>query len=190
MSQPTFSREWEEGLVAQAVNGDEAAFTRLYDHYFDRIYRHIYYRIGRSEDAEDLTQQVFLQAWRALSRYRQMGSPLVAWLLTIAHNVVVTFYRRAKPAHSVGLEAEDWPSDEQSEEQLEGAAEARLEYERVREKMRLLKPEHQQVLAMRFLEDLPCQDIAAALGKSEGNVRVIQHRALNELRRILDRREP
>jgi RNA polymerase sigma-70 factor (ECF subfamily) len=175
--------EREEALVAQAIGGDEKAFTELYDCYYDRVYRHVWYRVSSAQDAEDLSQQVFLQAWRALGRYRQTGTPFIAWLLTIAHNAVVSFYRRRREARSLDEESWDWPSDEE----LESSAEVRLEHERVRQVIGRLKPEYQQVLTMRFLEDLAYRDIATALGKTEANIRVMQHRALHELRRQLDR---
>ncbi len=174
--------EREDVLVARAIGGDEKAFTELYDCFYDRVYRHVLYRVGSTQDAEDLAQQVFVQAWRALGRYRQTGTPFIAWLLTIAHNAVVSFYRRRRNSRSLDEENWDWPSDEH----LEGNAEVRLEHERVRQMMRHLKAEYQQVLTMRFLEDLPYSDIAKALGKTEANIRVIQHRALRELRRYLD----
>src|SRR5688572_14134816 len=173
----------DEGvLVAQAVQGDERSFTGLYDRYYDRIYRHLYYRVGRAEDAEDLTQQVFLQAWRALAKYRQGTTPFVAWLFTIAHNAVISFYRRNKGVYSLESDLTERPGSDGVEEPTE----IRLEHERARHAMARLKPEQQLVLSMRFLESLEYRDIGAALGKSEGNVRVIQHRALLELRRLME----
>lgn len=173
----------ESALVARAIRGDQVAFTALYDQHHDRIYRHITYRVRHIEDAEDLTQQVFLQAWRALGRYRQTGSPFIAWLLTIAHNVIVSFYRRSKTAYSLEVDVPE-PAAEAG---MESFAEVRLEGERVRQAIGLLKPDQQQVLVMRFLEHFEYRDIARAIGKTEGNVRVIQHRALHELRRLLER---
>lgn len=171
----------ETTLVLRAVGGDTAAFTTLYDQYYDRIYRHVYYRVGRVEDAEDLTQQVFLQAWRAIGRFRPKGSPFVAWLFTIAHNIVVNFYRRSKavqplPENVAALRVDGGPESD-----------LRMDQEQVRQAITMLKPDQQQVLIMRFLEDLPHRDIAVAIGKSEANVRVIQHRALHELRQVLER---
>jgi len=150
--------------------------------YYDRIYRHVYYRVGPN-DAEDVTQQVFFQAWRAFGRYRQTTAPFVAWLFTIAHNAIVSFYRRNKGAYSLDADI----VERASEDRVEGPVETRMEHERARRAMALLKPDQQQVLAMRFLEDLTPRDISAALGKSEGSVRVIQHRALQELRRLMER---
>lgn len=70
-------------LVERAVQGDAETFGKLYDLYVDRVYRHVYYRVGNQADAEDLTSQVFLNAWRAISRYRPMGRPFVVWLLSL-----------------------------------------------------------------------------------------------------------
>ena len=172
----------EAALVAKAIQGDETSFTCLYDRYYDRVYRHLYYRVGRAQDAEDLTQQVFLQAWRALGRYRQGATPFAGWLFTIAHNAVISFYRRNKGVFSLETELVEPPSPDGVEEPIE----TRLEHERARRAMARLKPDQQLVLSMRFLENFEYSDISAALGKTEGNIRVIQHRALHELRRLMD----
>lgn len=178
--------ETEESLVAQAIGGDKAAFTRLYDLHYDRVYRHVLYRVPSAQDAEDISQLVFLQAWRAVGRYQVTGSPFIAWLLTIAHNSVVTFYRRNRPTATLDYEVREDRTDSNPEQ----VAEASLDRERVRTAITQLRPQHQQVVTMRFLDNLSNRDIALALGKSEGAVRVIQHRALAELRRILGRDEP
>jgi RNA polymerase sigma-70 factor (ECF subfamily) len=178
LAEPT-PAEREAALVAAAITGDEGAFAGLYDLHVDRVYRHVVYRVGHSQDAEDLTQQVFVQAWRALPRYRQTQTPFIAWLLTIAHNAVVSFYRRAKPSISIEEAALDWPSDGR----IESTTEINVEHERVRRAILGLKRDQQQVLTMRFLEDVSYRDIAAAMGRTEANVRLIQHRALAELRR-------
>lgn len=171
----------EAALVDRAAAGDAAAFALLYDRHLQRVYRHVYYRVGHRDDTEDLSQQVFLSAWRAMPRYRRTGAPFIAWLLTIAHNEVIAFYRRTRQTTylEVEVEARDLWSD----------PEARMlsQFDRlaVRQAILRLKPEQQQVVMMRFVEHFEFSAIAAALGKNEGNVRVIQHRALNELRRLL-----
>lgn len=182
MSTAVLAAEREETLIAQAAGGDEAAFAQLFDRYYDRVYRYVYYRLGRSEDADDVTQQVFLQAWRALGRYRQTGSSFVAWLLTIAHNTAINFIRRTKTAHYLEY---DLP-ETRPQSDPEHMAEVRFEQARVRRAVLKLTPDQQQVITMRFLEDLDTHEIAAAMGKTEVNVRVIQHRALEQLRRILE----
>lgn len=171
----------EARLLEAAIGGDDAAFAGLYDLHLTRVYRHVYYRVGNRADAEDLTQQVFLQAWRAIGRFQRTGAPFVAWLLTIAHNLVVSFYRQTKDQSALDLDPvalERWSNPEN---------EVLAEYDRlaVRSAVLQLRPEQQHVVTMRFLENFEYATIARVLGKSEGNVRVIQHRALNELRRLL-----
>lgn len=176
--------EHEERLIDASIAGDVEAFAALYDRYVERMYRHAYYRVGNRADAEDLTQQLFLQAWRAIGRYQRTGAPFVAWLFTIAHNLATSFYRRRRESAPLDLEtpAHDRWSDPEAE------ALAQHDREAVRQAILKLKPDQQQVVMMRFLEHLEYADIAAALDKSEGNVRVILHRALGELRRALGHR--
>lgn len=177
----------DEGpLVEAAIAGDAQAFAQLYDLYVTRVYRHIYYRVGRKEDAEDLTQQVFLQAWRAIRSYRRTEVPFVAWLLTIASNAVISFYRKNRPTQPLEQDVRSssagglWADPE-------GEALARFDREEVRRAILKLRPEQQQVVLMRFIEQMEYPEIAAALGKSEGNVRVILHRALLQLRQLVAR---
>ncbi|MBI2906952.1 MAG: sigma-70 family RNA polymerase sigma factor [Chloroflexi bacterium] len=177
------SQNAERGLVDAAIAGEVQAFAALYDRYLGRVYRYVYYLVGTRPDAEDLTQEVFLRAWRAIARYQHTKASFVAWLLTIAHNAAISFFRRTKETTHL-----DWDIAS-AEPGVNPEAEALASYDResVRQAVKRLKPEQQQVIVMRFVEDLEYADIAAALGKSEGNLRVIQHRALTELRRLLPR---
>jgi RNA polymerase sigma-70 factor (ECF subfamily) len=174
----------EDALVGAAIGGDARAFAALYDRHVDAVYRQVYFLVGSRADAEDLTQQVFLNAWRAIGRYQQTGAPFGAWLATIVHNTAVGHRRRSRP--TAGLDDDQpavarWGNPEASA--LAGHDQAAI-----RGALRQLKPDQQRVILMRFLEDIEYAAIAAALGKSEGNVRVIAHRGLVELRRLLARR--
>jgi len=170
-------------LIERAVSHDPDAFGRLYDMYVDRVYRHIYYRVGNVADAEDLTQQVFLRAWRAIDRYKKTASPFLAWLMTISHNLVVDFYRTKKD--KTYLEADVTAAElTASPEQV---AEAHFEQQRLRRAILQLRGDEQQVVLLRFIEGFQFREIASLLGKSEGAMRVILHRALMKLRHILER---
>lgn len=173
----------EATLVQRAVGHNPEAFGRLYDIHVDRVYRHIYYRVGNEQDAEDLTQQVFLKAWQAIDRYKRKASPFIAWLMTISHNVVVDFYRTRKDKSY--LEAEVLADG--SALSPEGAAEASFEQQRLRRAILQLGGDEQQVVILRFIEGLEFAEIASVLKKKEGNVRVILHRALIKLRSILEK---
>ncbi len=175
----------EAKLVQRAIGHDPEAFGRLYDIHVDRVYRHIYYRVGNEQDAEDLTQQVFLKAWQAIHRYRKTASPFIAWLMTISHNLVVDSYRTRKD--KAYLEAEvlaDGPASSP-----EGAAETSLEQQRLRRAILKLGSDEQQVVILRFIEGFEFAEIASVLKKKEGNIRVILHRALVKLRNILEKDE-
>jgi len=170
-------------LIQRAISRDADAFGKLYDMYVDRVYRHLYYRVGNVADAEDLTQQVFLKAWQAIDRYKKTASPFVAWLMTISHNLVVDFYRARKDKAYLDAEvvADDLAS---SPEQV---AEAHFDQRQLRRAILQLHGEQQQVVLLRFVEGFRHAEIASLLGKSEGAIRVVLHRALARLRQILER---
>jgi RNA polymerase sigma factor (sigma-70 family) len=173
----------EAMLVQRAVAHDAEAFGKLYDMHVDRLYRHVYYRVGNEQDAEDLTQQVFLKAWQAIHRYKKTASPFVAWLMTISHNLVVDFYRTSK--EKVHLEVEVLASDPASSP--ERAAEVSFEQQRLRGAILQLGSDEQQVVILRFIEGFEFAEIASVLKKKEGNVRVILHRALAKMRESLEK---
>jgi RNA polymerase sigma-70 factor (ECF subfamily) len=171
----------EEKLIARAVRRDAAAFGILYEHYLDRIYRYVYYRSGSTGETEDLTDQVFLKAWEAIDRYENRGVPFIAWLYRLAHNLVVDQYRARRPTMPLEAisEAEEPGAD------VVDAVEAQLDAEEVRGAIQKLSPEHQQLIALRFVEGLSHAEVALIIGKSEGATRVIQYRALQALARAL-----
>jgi len=168
-------------LVENSVKGDSDSFGKLYELHVDQVYRHIYYRVGNSVDAEDLTAQVFLNAWRAVPRYKNMGRPFQVWLLSIANNLVIDHYRARR--NQTSLDDVVIASDDRDDPVA--AAERAMDSEEVRDAIIKLKRDHQQVIVLRFIDGLEYPDIAAIMGKSEGAVRVIQHRALAALKGIL-----
>ena len=175
----------ERTLVQQAVLGDKAAFGALYDRHVTRVYRHIYYMVGNAAEAEDLTAQAFLQAWEAIGRYQMRGAPFVSWLLRIAHNLGVSYLRSRKES----TQLPETLVDHGSEGNPERATQLRLEGERVRDAIMTLREEQRKVIILRFVEDLEYREVAEILGKSVAAVRVIQHRALNALRKHVARDE-
>ncbi|MBI2854324.1 MAG: sigma-70 family RNA polymerase sigma factor [Chloroflexi bacterium] len=162
---------------------DEAAFTRLYDEYVDRVYGHVHYRIGNRADVEDITQEAFIRAWKALDKYKDTGAPFVAWLITIADNLVVDYYRKQKKQEVPIDEVLEMPAAEN----LEALAEAKLDGAALRNAVMKLKGDKARVVMMHFIDGFSYEEIARALKKSEGAIRVIQYRALGDLRKILDR---
>jgi RNA polymerase sigma-70 factor (ECF subfamily) len=175
----------EKDLVRRAVQGDAEAFGDLYMLHLDRIYRYIFYKVGNEREAEDLTEQVFLNAWEAIGGYRHKGHPFYSWLYRIAHNVVIDYYRTGK---------EEEPLDDVSftltDESLKPEELMTQEAEVVRlcEAIAQLPEKRQELILLRFVEGLSHAQVAQILGKSEGSCRVMQHRALTALSEILGER--
>lgn len=169
----------ERTLVQRAIARDQEAFAALYDRHAVRVYRHVYYMVGNPAEAEDLTAQAFLQAWQAVPRYQIRGAPFVSWLLRIAHNLGVSHLRSRKEGAELPETLVDRSRDGNPEEVLQRRADA----ERVREAILRLRDEQRQVIMLRFVEDLEYPEVARIVGKSVAAVRVIQHRALNALRK-------
>lgn len=167
--------------VERAVAGDAESFGRLFDLYFDKIYRHVYYRVGNPTQAEDLAAQVFEKAYRAIGRYRAMGRPFYTWLLSIAHNLLVDHYRAQRDSSSI--DDVIIPADDSADPVT--VAERSFATAALRQAIKKLKKDQQAVVVMRYIDGLDYAEIAASLNKTEGAVRVVLHRALIALRKIM-----
>ncbi|MFH0890814.1 MAG: sigma-70 family RNA polymerase sigma factor [Candidatus Liptonbacteria bacterium] len=173
----------ESKIVLKAVGGEASAFGLLYDHYQPSIYRFIVLKVSRREEAEDLTHQVFLNAWQNIDKYRNLGFPFSSWLYHIARNLVIDHYRTRREHINV----EDVENELVSElAQLPDATtELKMEMEKARRAITRLKPIHQDVLIMRFVEELSIKEVADAIKKSEGAVKLLQHRAMEQLKKLM-----
>lgn len=175
----------EARLVRHAVSGDSEAFAQLYEAYIERVYRYVYFRVTDDAVAEDLTSQVFLKAWESLDRYKPGGSPFIAWLYTIARNLVIDHYRTQK--ESLPLEeAAALPSNARAPHE---EVEARFDLQAMRDALQFLTEEQQQVLILKFIAGLPNGNIAKVMNKREGAVRALQMRALQTLSKYMEKKE-
>ncbi|HEY90666.1 MAG TPA: sigma-70 family RNA polymerase sigma factor [Dehalococcoidia bacterium] len=171
----------EQNLVHRAQHGDKEAFTELYEAYFDKLYRYVVVRIGNKAEAEDMTQQVFVRAYKSISSFRWKGVPFSAWLFRIAHNLVVDFFRKESKRPTVPLEESLLVSDEDPRQ----AIEQQMDIERVMTATRKLTAAQREVVSLRFAGGLTIAEVARTMGKSEGAVNALQHSAIAALRRIL-----
>ena len=174
-----------EKLVRRAQNDDAEAFGELYDRFVVPIYRYIYYRVSRGE-VEDLTENVFLKAWEKRASYsKKPGSNFGSWLFRIAHNIVVDYYRAGAKNRTVEL-SDELPLVSDAAAPDEKLANKHEHIELIHA-LRRLPEMHQQVLVLKFVNDLDNSEIAAIIEKSVGAVRVIQFRALNRLKILLEK---
>lgn len=175
----------EAHLVDRAKAGDPQAFARLYDAYVERIARYIYFRVMDESDMEDLVSQVFLKAWENLDRYKTGSSPFIAWLYTIARNLVIDHYRMKRNILPLE-EAVAHPSDmEMPDEQ----AQLRFDLEAMRDGLQSLSADQQQALVLKYIAGLPNESIAKIMNKQEGTVRGLQMRGLQTLARYMKKKE-
>lgn len=172
----------EDKITNEAVKGEASAFGLLYDHYQPQIYRFVMLKTGRREEAEDLTHQVFLHAWQNIGNYKDLGYPFSSWLYRIARNQVIDYYRVRKNA----LSLEDADSELIAQDNPETDAANRLEFQKLTLAVKKLKPDYQDIVILRFVEELSIREVAGTVGKSEGAVKLLQHRALKQLKKILE----
>ncbi|AGG06806.1 MULTISPECIES: ECF subfamily RNA polymerase sigma factor, BldN family [Dehalococcoides] len=173
----------ERHLVELAQQKDEQAFARLYEEYFDKIYRYIALKIGNKMEAEDLTQQVFMNALRSMSSFKwQDNTPFSAWLYRIAHNQIVDYLRKKSRQPTVDIEivAPLACADDPVE-----TTEVNIDYEKFVKVSAKLTPAQQEVISLRFSSDLPIAEVAKIMNRTPGAVKALQHSAVSSLRRML-----
>jgi RNA polymerase sigma-70 factor, ECF subfamily len=177
----------EDGALVQKAKEEREAFEALYTKYLKKVYTYVYYRVGNTEDAEDITESVFLHALVHLDRYQDRGIPFSAWLLRIAHNLVANWYRNSKRRRCVDLDSAEplHDSSPTPEEALEGEEERR----EIRALLGSLPEERQQALILRYAEGMKHKEIGEVMDKSTGAVKVLIHRSLISLHRGLSEKE-
>jgi RNA polymerase sigma-70 factor, ECF subfamily len=164
----------------------DRAFADLYRAHLRDVYSYAYYRVGNHHDAEDLTEQAFLQAYRHFERARREsdGRPLRPWLIRIAHNLASNYHRDRSRRPEAALEAVEPPSHPHGTERVvEGREELRL----LIAKLDDLPEDRRDALIMRFALGMSNREIARALGRSDGATKVLIHRAIRQLEEEIGR---
>lgn len=170
-------------LVKQAQAGEEAAFVALYRQNQPSVYTYIYYRVGEQMTAEDLTAEVFVRLVGKIHTFTPGQRPILAWLYTIAGNLVADHYRRKGRVSWEPLN-ETVRSNGHSPAHVVQKAQ---EHDRLVAALEQLTEEQRQVVLLKFVERRSNAETAAIVGKTEGAVKALQHRALDALRRTLEK---
>ena len=175
----------EHTLLERARAYDADALGELYDQYAPLIYAYLYRRVHDAQVAEDLTGEVFVRVLQAIQSEQFWHTSFRGWLYRIAHNLLVDHYRKQPPVPMLAL-------DEQlvaAQGDPDSALAEKLSRQGLLAAISQLTPDQQQVLALRFGEELAAREVAEIMGKSVGAVEMLQHRALTALRRILGESE-
>jgi RNA polymerase sigma-70 factor (ECF subfamily) len=173
--------ETEAAFLERVRRFDQDALADVYDRYSPAIYRYAARLLGNGDQAEECVSETFSRFLMALRNGHGPQEHLQAYLYRIAHNWITDTYRR-QPPPALPLDPE---LNAGSEHDPQHAVAERLDQQKVRSALQLLTPEQRQIITLRFLEDLPIEDVAQAVAKPVGAVKSLQHRALAALRRLL-----
>jgi len=177
-------QEWD--LVRRAQQRDPSALTWLYQVYYPKVYNYAHFQLGQTHLAEDVASDVMVKLLESLKTYRFRGVPFTAWVFRIARNHIIDLRRRRRRRGEVDFQ-EDMAA---SREDPAARAEWILERHQIQTALLHLTEEQRQVIILKFIEDFDNASVAKVLGRSEGAIKSLQHRALASLKRILteDRR--
>ncbi len=167
-------------LFQRAKKGEDAAFGEIYNLFFKKIYKFIFFRVGHKEVAEDLAEEVFLKAFTKISSVNESAA-FEGWLYQIARNSVIDYYRQKK----ITVALEDIENTLEYETNVVDVVNLELQQKVFLKFLKELNPEQQVVIKLKFLEDLENSEIAQLLHKNEGAIRVIQHRAIAKLQELI-----
>ncbi|SRR5260221_2919851 len=170
-------------LLDQAAKGDRHSFGEFYELYLKEIYRYIFFRVYNHDEAEDLTTKVFLEAWESLatkSREHQIEN-IRAWIYRIAHNKVIDYRRTRKPQVPI----ENNPDKNLQVAGLESDMDNLFLSQQLAEGVRKLPANYQQIIILRFINQLSHAEVAEIMQITESHVRVLQHRALLMMRAMI-----
>jgi RNA polymerase sigma-70 factor, ECF subfamily len=172
----------DQELVAKTVAGESAAYGCLYDRYVEQIYRFVYFRVSNRQDAEDLTEAVFLKTYESIQNKRRKIDQIKLWFYRTARNLVIDYYRTYKTSLHLD-ELGEFRADQVS---LESHLVEEESQRRLKKAVEMLEPEQQMIIACRFVNRLSHEETSQVLGIKADNLRVLQHRALKKLRKILE----
>lgn len=169
-------REPDERPLISAAQTDPAQFGHLYEQNFDRVYAFFARRVATREEAQDLTAEVFHHALASIQNFKWQGAPFIAWLYGIASNVLAGYWQRLGKTRPV------------EEDDLSGAGDEIEQSILLSQLVDALSPDQRRVVMRRFIDQKSIREIAQELGRSEGAVKQLQLRALENLREQLGRK--
>ena len=192
---PTYPETDLAQLLKRAAGGDFEAFGEVYTIYLDRIYRYVFYQVKDRMAAEDLTEEIFMKAWKAIGLYKGERLSFSTWLYRIAHNHVIDHFRASRPQVSLdrgvsgNVEVLDNVADLDGVVDPEQEAERHLMQQEVLKLVSYLPPGQKEVIVLKFIEGLDNWEIEQITGKRQGAIRIMQMRALATLRQRLNKEQ-
>lgn len=180
----------EKLISERAQAGEKEAFAEIYDFYVVKIFRFIYLKTNSKETAEDLTSEVFLKSWKYIKDGRENNrnevklDKISSFLYKIARNLVIDFYRK-KQALTFEINKEISETVKDQSQDILAEISAKQEVEEMMKVLKQLKDEYQEVILLRYVEELSMREMVEITGKTEGALRVLLHRAVKSLEKAL-----
>jgi len=171
-------------LIEKARNGDVDAFGELYDRYAASIFRFVYSQTTHRLDAEDITADVFFRAWQSLPRYKDQGFSFSPYLFRIARNALIDSRRKRTVTKEIS-EDEMMKIPDKIAAEPSTLLSTKTQHNELVRVLSQLREDYRTVLILRFFNDLSPEEISEVMGRSVGAVRVLQHRALSSLRKLI-----
>lgn len=171
-------------LVEQARSGEAEAFGHLYDLFLDKIYRFVFLKVSNKQEAEDLSQQVFMKAWENIWQFQDEGVPFSSWLYKIARNLVIDFYRTRRAVISL----EETIESDVLLDEVDIGEEIVMNYDKqtLLASLNSLTDGQKDVVILRYIEDMSYDEIAKITGKNQAALRILQYRGMRKLKAILE----
>lgn len=167
-------------LITRAQEGDKNAYGQIYQLFYKRIYRYCHVNLNRRETAQDICQETFLRAWKALGSFsRNKGGSFQAFLFKIAHNLIVDLYRKKKEV-SLG----NWDQADTNQD-LDENLQRQENIAKIRNALVELDEKDRHIVVLRYFEEMTTYEVAKIVGIREGNLRVRTHRILKKLKEII-----
>jgi len=175
------SETW--ALVRRAQDGDGDAFGILYDRYVDTVFRFVYFRVNDRALAEDFTSETFLRALRRISTISYQGRDIGAWFITIARNIILDYMKSAR--HRLEITTADTIEGNDREQSTEEAVLGSLASEHLLAAVKQLGDEQRECVMLRFIQGFSVSETAAVMGKNDGAIKALQHRAVRKLAELV-----
>lgn len=172
--------ENEIELIKSCQNGQSEAFSQIYNEYFGKIYKFIYYKVSHRETAEDITSLTFHKALQNLKKFNPDQGLFSAWLYKIARNSVIDYYRSKKEIQDINTAYEL-----HHEENYEESMTKNEQLAKIKEKLSLLSEDQREIIIMRVWNEMSYKEISQSLGKSEANCKMIFSRSIKQLKHSL-----
>jgi RNA polymerase sigma-70 factor (ECF subfamily) len=168
---------------------DRDAYAKVYDLYVDQIYRYIFFRVSSVQEAQDITSEVFLKTWEYLQKQKQKIENIEALLYRIARNLVIDFYRKRERQNLTDIEAV--PESELVEyglDKFHQQLDVKVQTQEVMEALGELNDLYREIIILKYIDQLTAKEISIIINKSSGATRVLIHRALNVLKKVLEKK--